>query len=183
MNKLFIAILLVLLFTGCKKEEQSDLTDVSPNGEYFNCYINGKYWTFKQCTFCSGDALRSYQVYRNVPDTITGNRIEGSSSDFPQTVIEFVIAQEDFLAGDTIMLGRNSFRSLTDSGLSFAQIEHVYNIDNNSVSGGATDSIHTGRLVFTKRTGKWQEGTFYFNASNGLDVISITNGRFAIAID
>lgn len=51
MKKLRPFVLFAALWTaGCTKEPDPPPTppDVNEQGEYFNCYINGKYWTFSQ---------------------------------------------------------------------------------------------------------------------------------------
>ena len=178
MKKLLIAVVYIAMIGGCKKEDPSDLTDVSERGEYFNCLINGKYWTFKQCTTClfgAPDAVRRYELYE-IPGITTRDVIEASNVEgYPQTGIEINIDHNDFLAGDTILLSKNPSRLNSSQGLSFANISNPY---------GLTDSVHTGRLIFTKRTNKWEEGVFDFTAVNSQgEIISVTKGRFAIALD
>lgn len=175
MCKFLLAIIAFLMIAGCKKED-SGLTDVSEKGEYFNCRINGQYWTYKQANglFGAVNALSSYQLY-DVPSIITHDVIRANNVvDYPQTEIELNMDHEAFLAGDTIMLGNNPSRLLSGKGLSWAEITNP---------NGLTDSIHTGRVIFTQRTDEWQRGIFEFTVSDGQgSQFSVTEGRFAISL-
>jgi hypothetical protein len=85
-NLLFGFSVFVLAFASCKKEDKGP-PDSNEQGEYFNCKIDGKYWTYKQAYFTSHDDLIFRSYFNDAGYEIIGE----NGVDFPQTVVSFRI--------------------------------------------------------------------------------------------
>lgn len=174
MKKLWPLAFLTFLGTlGCNKEPGPPPAppDVNEQGEYFNCYINGKYWTFKQDPYAA-DALSASVSQITLP----GYRLHAVAHDgYPRTVIDLWMIGENVPSKDT-------FDLTTYSDGSYAEI--LGPTANFCCSGFGTDMTHTGKLIFSRR-GDRLEGTFYFDAQRPDTnvVIHVTNGRFSIIPD
>lgn len=158
-------IFLILLLAACYKNEPAP----EPK-EYFNCYIDGKYWTYKQGSFTNHDALRA----RVNAITLPGFEITADDvTTFPQTQINIWFIQENFPTKDTVEL-------TTYNDGYYAEI--LGPDTTGALIGFETDDTHTGHLIFTKREPNLIQGTFYFDAYSAAQnrTVHITNGKFSI---
>ena len=171
-NALLGLLLLFATLSSCKKDTPpATLPDTNAQGEYFNCKIDGKYWTYKQAGYTNHDDLTAGKGIITDPGyVITAENGE----DFPQTVVKFWMIGTDFPDSDTIELADYS------SG-NYAEIVGP-NTDNANLDFNTKDSSSEGRLIFTKRMANRLEGNFYFDAyrKSSSSVIHITEGRFSI---
>src|SRR5690606_26740368 len=112
-NKILFLLIAVLGIAACKPK---DNTPPEPE-EYFNCEINGKYWT-----------------YRSQPNSWTGNRGIGAG---PSGLTSYVVHGRDMIGPPQTQIimyitGGNSFpdRDTFELGKSNrAEINHPYPID------------------------------------------------------
>ena len=172
MKNFFLFPLLLLGLTACKKDTTPAAPpDTNAQGEYFNCKIDGQYWTYKQAGYTHHDALTAGKGLITDPGfAITGTNVV----DFPQTVITFWMIGTDFPDSDTIELADYSsgnYAEIVGPDREYANLDFMTN-----------DSNSKGKIIFTKRTPQRIEGTFYFDAFRkfGAPVIHITEGRFSI---
>lgn len=158
-------LFLILLLAACHKNEPA----TEPK-EYFNCYIDGKYWTYAQGSFTNHDALRARVNAITLPGfEITADNV----TNFPTTIINIWFIEETFPTKDTVML-------TTYSDGYYAEI-----ISPDTAGSGnsfETDNTYTGQLIFTKREPNLIQGTFYFDAYSAAQnrTVHITNGKFSI---
>ena len=171
-NALLFSLLLLLGIYSCKKDTTPVIPpDTNAQGEYFNCKIDGKYWTYKQSGYTNHDALTAGKgIITDLGYAISGTNVV----DFPQTVVTFWMIGTDFPDSDTIELADYS------SG-NYVQVNNPPPAELSSVEF-SSDSLHTGRLIFTKRSPQRLEGTFQFNVYRiELNrVVRFTEGRFSI---
>ncbi len=170
--KLFLAAFAFPVFSftlsSCKPKEQPQLET-----EYFNCEINGKYWTYRANDLafnpCSGVGAG--------PSGMTSWIISGLDCiGPPQTQIII------YLSGGNSFPDRDTFELSEQYQGSIDQPYPI--ISGNAYSGFSTDSTHTGILIFTKRDSTEVKGIFYFDVldKNYNTIISITNGKFSIKL-
>ena len=164
-----VALLALCLFSCHKKVEEP-----AEPLEHFNCYIDGKYWTFKQhIPFMDGplsDDLSADYIGLDSPYF----EIHASAPDlFPQTVFEFHIDVDEMSKSDTIRL-------LGLPKKSYASVMRPF-IQNEGFLGYKTIGDKNGWLIFNKITPEFVEGIFEFEATNGSKSVNITNGKFKIA--
>ena len=171
-NALLGLLLLFATLSSCKKDTPpATLPDTNAQGEYFNCKIDGKYWTYKQAGYTNHDDLTAGKGIITDPGyVITAENGE----DFPQTVVKFWMIGTDFPDSDTIELisyGTGAYAEVV--GPPFLDIYQY---------GFRTDTLHTGRLIFTKRSPQRLEGTFEFDTYNNdpKRMVRFTEGRFSI---
>jgi hypothetical protein len=86
----------IFIALSCKKTKYT-APDVSPNGEYFNCKIDGKYWTFKTCSYCNDPLTAGREVVDRPHFSIMAG-----NSDYPQTQFDFFIDTAEINHHDTI---------------------------------------------------------------------------------
>ncbi len=155
--------------TGCKKKNVQP-ADVNAQGEYFNCYIDGQYWTFKQEPYSNNDALTASKGQITLP----GFKLQAESNDAPQTVVRLWMLTEDFPSKDTYAL-------TTYSELCYATVYRDYYFPNPTYEVSTNDTL-TGQLIFSKREPTRLEGTFFFSGArnDSGQAVRITNGRFSI---
>lgn len=161
------SLFLLLLLAACHKNETSPATEPK---EYFNCYINGKYWTYKQPTFSNHDPLRAWYEASLIPHFALGG---DNVVDFPQTGIGFDLDNINFPNKDTFYL----------SSYPGGNMAHIDNPDTDgNLHEFRTNDTLTGVLIFTKREANLIQGTFYFDAYNETlnRTVHITNGKFSI---
>ncbi len=166
--KLFLAAFAFPVFSlalsSCKPKEQPQ-----PDAEYFNCEINGKYWTYRanRLAFnpCSGVGAGTSGMTSWI---ISGLDCIGP----PQTQIIIYLS------------GGNSFPDRDTFELSEQHFAGVNNPDNSFNSYYRTNDTATGKLIFTMRDSTRVEGQFYFRAYNPYQnkTIDITNGKFSIKL-
>ncbi len=159
---------------GCKKDADKT-SDVNEQGEYFNCRIEGRYWTFEQEHYTAHDALSAYGAHDRF--FIHADRVD----DYPQTGIEFTLNGRSLPDRDTYILGKNTSNGVITGNEAFARITGP--TANFSGYDFATDSTHQGMLIFTRCDARRAEGTFWFNAgrTDTNAVIHVTDGRFSIS--
>lgn len=162
-----LSCLFLFIAFSCKKSEES-APDVSPDGEYFNCNIDGKYWTFKQGTgpFGSDALTASFEVVDR-----PHYEIEAATTDYPETVFSFWI--------DTAVMNRTDTVIFTATSKSYVQLYSPYGVQVGEV--GSFEST-SGKLIFTNRSAAYIQGIFDFEASNGTKVAKVTNGKFKIKL-
>ncbi len=150
---------------SCKKDDASE-PDVSPNGEYFNCKIDGKYWTFKQGDGLFGsDALYARFEVVDRPHY----EIKAGSDDYPQTQFTFTLDTADMSRTDTI--------AFTLTSRSYVQLYSPYPFE---VGVNPEFESFEGRVIFTNRSATNVQGIFDFEANNGTTIAKITDGKFKI---
>ncbi len=168
--KLFLAAFAFPVFSftlsSCKPKEQPQ-----PDAEYFNCEINGKYWTYK-------------------PDKLGFNPCSGIGAG-PSGMTSWVLGARDCIGEPktsiTIFLsGGNSFPDRDTFDLSFsnrATIVDPYPITSGQ-SGFSTNDTLQGLLIFTQRDTFRVKGLFYFDVYDAAkkDYIHVTNGKFSIKL-
>lgn len=158
-------LFLILLLAACHKNEPA----TEPK-EYFNCYIDGKYWTYAQGSFTNHDALRARVNAITLPGfEITADNV----TIFPQTIINIWFIQESFPTKDTVEL-------TTYNDGYYAEISNPDTAGN--LHKFRTNDTLSGVLIFTKREPNLIQGTFYFDAYNETlnRTVHITNGKFSI---
>ncbi len=168
--KLFIAAFAYLVFSltlsSCTPKEQPQ-----PEAEYFNCEINGKYWTYRanRLAFnpCSGVGAGTSGMTSWI---ISGLDCIGP----PQTQIII------YLSGGNSFPDRDTFE-LSEQYQGF--VDQPYPIST-GYSGFFIDKKHTGKLIFTQRDMNWIKGIFFFDVLdlNDSTVVKITNGKFSIKL-
>lgn len=103
-----------LCIFGCKKDD--DLKDVNEQGEYFNCRIEDKYWTFEQEDYTAHDALSADGAYDQF--SIQADHVD----DYPQTRIDFILNGRSLPDKDTYLLGANTSTGMITRTEAFARI-------------------------------------------------------------
>lgn len=179
MKKLLLSLSVALsLVYGCKPDDPivtPNPPPVSESDEYFNCYIDGKYWTYKQGSGSfSGDALKAERIIMQGPNfrIQAANHVDNDDN----TVIVLWMVADTFPSKDTIPLtldADSAYAAIVGPNLDFMNISFK------------TNHVASGELIFTKRTSERLEGTFYFDAQrpDTSVVIHVTNGRFSIIPD
>jgi hypothetical protein len=166
--KTIIILALPLLISSCHKKPKP--TDYNSLPEYFECNINGKYFTYN-----NGDA------FMQNPDGLKANSnglwitIQGSAKSGGQSaaIVELSINKASLNSINQVNIG-----DINSEGSAY--IGTFIDNPNESLN---TDSTHIGKITFTKNTNSLIEGTFYFKAvaQSGF-VADVTNGKFKIKI-
>ncbi len=166
--KSIIIIALPLLVSSCEKKPKP--VDYNSLPEYFECLINGKYFTYK-----TGDAFMQnpdgLTAYNNgLWTTIRGSAKSGGQS---ASVVEISVNKASITGANQINIG-----DINSEGS--ALISTFVDFPNETLE---TDSTHTGKITLIKNTDSLIEGTFYFKAvaQSGF-VAEVTNGKFKIKI-
>jgi hypothetical protein len=168
-----ITLLSLLATASCKKNDSSVKPhDVNAQGEYFNCVINGKYWTYKELgPYSMGDPLKARE---NQIDDPGYQLVAQNLTDLPQTAISLWIVGKSFPDKDSISLGSHG-------SVAYAEVTYPdgQQLDNYTYT---TRSTQVGMVIFTKRTPERLEGTFHFDATNddASKSLHITQGQFSI---
>jgi hypothetical protein len=161
-------IILPILFSSCDKKPKP--VDYNSLPEYFECLINGKYFTYSNgSSFLSDpDGLKAYN--NGLWVDITGSAKSGGQA---ASAIQLSINKSSLNSINQVQIGDvNSEGSAVISTF----------VDNpNELLN--TDSMHTGKITFTKNTDTLIEGTFYFDAVSQTGFVAkVTNGKFKIKI-
>lgn len=161
MKQLILISILFSLFACCKKKTKTD----SPS-QYFNCNIDGKYFTYTQSSFSNNKGL-SAGTSGSLNYVIIGRDMVG----FPQTQFIFTLIGNHIPTKDTILIDTYNY----------ADVEKVDSVGNSY----RTNSINNGKIIFTERTNTLLKGIFYFDAFNQSlnKTIHITNGQFSIILN
>jgi|GEM_PF-1401792 len=163
--KTFLLALALVFGSSCRKT-----SGTSPK-EYFSCIINGVYFTYKQDPTSNHDAL----IARPGQITLPAYQIAGDNVvDFPYTGINFWLINKSFPDKDTVIL--STYEDGAYATINYPQDSTMVAVD------FSTDSNHTGRIIFTKRSPSELEGTFSFDAqrAGSSTVLHITEGKFSI---
>jgi len=156
---------ILLLSTGCNKHDEN-----ADKAEYFNCEINGQYWTYVQCKFCNFDNLTAGHE-----DLDTKHySIMGSCADYPQTEISFFIDEDEMMRSDTI--------ALSSATKSYGRIWKPLAQDSTMILEYFTGHGAGGNLIITSRTSRRIEGVFDFTATNTKQTVSVSKGTFSILL-
>lgn len=162
-----IFVLISLLMIGlysCKKHDPP-APDTSAAGEYFNCELDGTYWTYRQCSFCNADALYARPEVVDYPHFA----IRAMSSEDPTTVYSFMI--------DTAAFNRLDSIDLSTSSKSCVIVTHPYPLQ---AGVGFDFTSISGKLVFTSKNAAQVSGIFEFEATDGSKIAHVTNRKFLI---
>jgi hypothetical protein len=165
----FLLITFLFSFSCCKKKT----IDYNSLPEYFECKINGKYFTYsngssflsdpdglKVVGFGSGGWCNIYA------DAKAGNLLAGT--------VQLTVNSSNLLGHTEINLGGNA----SQGGGVVIQL-----LDSPQALDVYTDSVNSGKLILTKNTNTLIEGTFYFNCVSQTGYkAQVTDGKFKIKI-
>jgi hypothetical protein len=166
--KTIIILALPLLLISCDKKPKP--VDYNSLPEYFECLINGKYFTYS-----NGDAFMQNPDGLYVNNNGQWINISGDAK-----------GGGNVANGMNLSINKNSLNSIGQVDLGdinsngSALISTFVDFPNEPLQ---TDSTHTGKITFTKNTDSLIEGTFYFKAvaQSGF-VAEVTIGKFKIKI-
>jgi hypothetical protein len=172
--KTIIIIALPLLISSCYKKPKP--VDYNSLPEYFECLINGKYFTYNNERYPiigNGKGLKA-TIYSN------GINIFAQAKSGGQCASGVDLSIQDF--NNT----NNSIHNIVNMNLGFYSSEGTASVSTFEDSPNETlqtDSTHNGIITFTKNTDSLIEGTFYFKAitQSGF-VAEVSNGKFKIKI-
>ncbi len=167
---LLFLLVWVCCYAGCKKKDTGP-TDINDQGEYFNCYIDGQYWTYKEDNdFGDDDDVTARQGQITLPGFV----IKAENTTFPGSGFSLWMVSETFPSKDTVLL-------TTYSDLAYATFHTRYPSGRGGYEVSTNDTLN-GQLIFTKRERTRLEGVFHFNGvrSDSGQVVRITDGRFSI---